>query len=58
MRYTIVRNKYLADGLAFCGFKYLKYTNEITGKVEFSFEETDKLKEAIYLINQIRINNK
>lgn len=58
MKYTIVRNRYLADGLAFCGFKYLKYTNEITGKVEFSFEETDKLKEAIYLINQIRINNK
>ena len=58
MRYTIIRNKYLADGLAFCGFKYLKYTNEQTGRVEFSFEETNKLKEAIYLINQIRINNK
>lgn len=58
MRYTIIRNKYLANGLAFCGFKYLKYTNEVTGKIEFSFEETDKLKEAIHIINQIRINNK
>ena len=55
IKYTIIRNKYLADGLAFCGFNYQKYTND--GKIEFSFEETDKLKEAIFLINKIKQNN-
>lgn len=55
MKYTIIRNKYLANGLSFCGFHYQKYqNNDIT---VYSFEETDELKETIDYMIKIRKNN-
>lgn len=53
MKYTIIRNKYLADGLAFCGFKYFKYQNE-EGNTVYSFEESEDLEFAIKGILNIR----
>lgn len=55
-KYTIIRNKYLAEGLAFCNFKYQKYQDD--GVTVYSFEETDKLKEAINIITNLKKNNK
>jgi len=46
MRYFIVRKKYLADALSFLGFKYFKFT-EPNGSVYYSFENSDKLNEAM-----------
>jgi len=46
MRYFIVRKKYLADALSFLGFKYYKFT-EPNGSVYYSFENSDKLNEAM-----------
>jgi len=55
MRYTIIKSKYLADGLAFCGFHYQKYQDD--GVTVYSFEETDKLKEVIYYMTNVRKEN-
>lgn len=55
-KYTIIRNKYLAEGLSFCNFKYQKYQDK-TNKTVYSFEETEKLKEAINIITKIKKNN-
>lgn len=55
MKYTVIRNKYLADGLAFCGFHYQKYQDD--GITVYSFKETDKLKEAVFMINKLRLEN-
>jgi len=46
MKYFIVRKKYLADALSFLGFKYYKFT-EPNGSVYYSFENSDKLNEAM-----------
>jgi len=46
MKYFIVRKKYLADALSFLGFKYFKFT-ESNGSVYYSFENSDKLNEAM-----------
>ena len=46
MKYFIVRKKYLADALSFLGFKYFKFT-EPNGSVYYSFENSDKLNEAM-----------
>ena len=55
-KYTIIRNKYLADGLAFCGFNYQKYQDE--GITVYSFKETNKLKEVINYLTNVRKQNK
>lgn len=55
-KYTIIRNKYLADGLSFCGFSYQKYQDE--GITVYSFKETNKLKEVINYLTNIRKQNK
>jgi hypothetical protein len=54
-KYTIIKSKYLADGLAFCGFHYQKYQDD--GVTVYSFEETDKLKEVIYYMTKVRKEN-
>jgi len=46
MKYFLVRKKYLADALSFLGFKYFKFT-EPNGSVYYSFENSDKLNEAM-----------
>ena len=46
MRYFIVRKKNLADALSFLGFKYYKFTEQ-NGSVYYSFENSDKLNEAM-----------
>jgi hypothetical protein len=53
--YTIIRNKYLANGLSFCGFHYQKYQDD--GTTVYSFEETDKLKEVINYLTSVRKEN-
>ena len=53
--YTIIKNKYLANGLSFCGFHYQKYQDD--GVTVYSFEETDKLKEVIYYMTKVRKDN-
>lgn len=45
--YMEIRNKYLAQGLAFFGFRYYKFTNSNTGKTSYSFKNTDKLENMI-----------
>lgn len=55
-KYITIRNKYLADGLAFCGFSYHKYTNN-ENKTVYTFEETDMLNNAIKTILNIKHNN-
>jgi hypothetical protein len=54
-KYTTIRNKYLANGLSFCGFHYQKYQDE--GATVYSFEETDKLKEVINYLTLVRKEN-
>ena len=49
--FYVLRNKYLAYGLAFCGFNYRQYTNN-EGRTVYSFKNSDKLQETIqYLLN-------
>lgn len=55
MKYTVIRNRYLANGLAFCGFHYQKYNDN--EKTVFSFKETEELQNAIHTINQLRVSN-
>lgn len=56
VKYRIIRNKYLADGLSFCNFKYQKYQND-EGNTVYSFEESDKLDSAIKTIMKIKHDN-
>lgn len=46
-KYFEVRNKYLAEGLAFLGFKYFKFNNKETGKTIYSFKDTEIIKDTI-----------
>ena len=54
--FYVLRNKYLAYGLAFCGFNYRQYTNN-EGRTVYSFENSDKLQETIQYLLNVR-NNK
>ncbi|GAA0095722.1 hypothetical protein [Clostridium perfringens] len=49
-RYYAVTNKYLAYGLAFCGFKFYVYDN---GKT-YKFEDSVELREAVDKIVKVR----
>jgi hypothetical protein len=51
-KYRSVKKKYLADALAFLGFKYYKFSNK--EGISYSFEDTDKLKYAIDALMQIK----
>ena len=53
-KYRAVKKKYLADALAFLGFRYYKYSNE--DGISYSFEDTEKLKYAIDALMQIKHN--
>lgn len=55
-KYEIIKNSYLANGLAFCGFKYQKYQND-EGKTVFSFINSKELQEAIKTILNIKHKN-
>lgn len=44
-KYYIVKNKYLADGLSFLGFRYYKFNDE-TGIV-YSFEDTETFRKNL-----------
>ncbi|ENK1242990.1 hypothetical protein AB2063_001118 [Clostridium botulinum] len=46
-KYFEVKNKYLAEGLAFLGFKYFKFNNKETNKIIYSFEDTEIIQDAI-----------
>lgn len=51
-KYFEVRNKYLAEGLAFLGFKYYKFNDKETGKTIYSFEDTKTIQDTIeHLLN-------
>ena len=51
-KYYIVNNKYLAEGLAFLGFRYYKMGE---GKeTKYSFEDTEKLKDSIKKLLKIK----
>ncbi|WP_035290216.1 hypothetical protein [Clostridium sp. KNHs214] len=43
--YIQVRNKYLAEALAFFNFKYYKFNDKETCKIIYSFENTKNLNE-------------
>lgn len=55
-KYEIIKNSYLANGLAFCGFKYQKHQND-EGKTVFSFVNSDELQDAIKAILEIKHKN-
>ena len=55
-KYEIIKNSYLANGLAFCGFKYQKYQND-EGKTVYSFINNEELREAIKTILEIKHKN-
>lgn len=42
--YIEIKNKYLAEALAFFNFKYYKFNNVQTGKTIYSFKNTEELK--------------
>ena len=52
-KYEIIKNSYLANGLAFCGFKYQKYQND-EGNTVYSFKNSEELQFAIKGILNIR----
>ncbi|MGJ0845962.1 hypothetical protein ACR77J_04660 [Tissierella praeacuta] len=53
-KYYIVRNKYLAEGMAFLGFRYMKFG---FGKdAEYSFEDTKEFRDALAQILQLKKN--
>lgn len=47
--YFKVKNKYLAEALAFMGFRYYKFTDQ-DGKTVYSFKDTEKIK---YVMNHL-----
>ena len=53
-KYRSIRKKYLADALAFLGFRYYKYTNE--DGISYSFEDTENLKYAIDSLMSLKSN--
>lgn len=55
-KYEIIKNSYLANGLAFCGFKYHKYQND-EGKTVYSFVNSMELQEAIRIILEVKHKN-
>ena len=44
-KYFEVKNKYLAEGLAFLGFRYMKFSKG--NKVVYSFEDTTEIKSVM-----------
>lgn len=57
--FFIVENKYLANGLAFLGFRYYKFT-DVNNKLVYSFKRTDKFLEVVELMyktkSEVNIN--
>ncbi len=41
--YIEIKNKYLAEALAFLNFRYYKFSNKETGKIIYSFKNTEEL---------------
>lgn len=54
-KYFEVRNAYLAQGLAFLGFKFYKFNdpNNLNKKI-YSFKDTPEITAAIYELNAIK----
>lgn len=51
-KYYIVRNKYLAEGLAFLGYRYQKFGY---GKeTEYSFPNSNNIKDAINYLLELK----
>lgn len=48
-----IENKYLADGLSFCGYRYYRYTTE-TGKTIYSFSRTQEFMDCFNKILEIK----
>ncbi|BDR74300.1 hypothetical protein K144316041_p21390 (plasmid) [Clostridium tetani] len=51
--YFEVKNKYLAEALAFMGFKYYKFNGE-DGKIIYSFQDTEKIKYVMECLIQLK----
>lgn len=51
-KYCNINKKYLADALAFLGFRYFKFQNE--GKTVFSFEDTVRFRVALTKVLALR----
>lgn len=43
-KYFEVKNKYLAEALAFFGFKYLKFDDGLTNKKIYSFQDSEEIR--------------
>lgn len=51
--YFKVKNKYLAEALAFMGFRYYKFTDQ-DGKIIYSFQDTEKIKYVMECLIQLK----
>lgn len=56
-KYYVLKNKYLAYGLAFCNFEFKQFTNN-EGRTVYSFEDTEEFQKALQTILNIRNKRK
>lgn len=53
-KFTVITNRYLAESLAFMGFRYMKFKDDENGKIVFSFKNTNKFNLALHKILIVR----
>lgn len=52
-KYYVVRNKRLAEALAYLSYSYYKF-NDNTGNITYSFEDSNALREDVYMLKNLR----
>ena len=56
-RYIQTKNKYLAHGLAFCGFRFMVFKENETNIEVYSFNYSEELVEVLTTIIEFRRKN-